>query len=842
MTNRYRQISRLWILLLAVAVPGTARGQEPDVALNMADEEVRLPDDFPELDDFESSRIQTIFLGERHSLRTAGGHDEEPAGKRIARQVRSVQELANANRPELARYFLRRLIDSGHDKIELAKLVEAVEVMRPGIQMIFEVERRASSPAAGGYSETSWGKYVRWVRSAKLLAGMNRPELARFFIQRLLEAKLDEKQMTRLIEHFGSAVFVEMAARGDPAPEALALADVVLAAANSQWEDLQRIEGLIGQLQDPSIRVRTAALAGLGQTRGAAVVPMIGVLADPGRADEHANVRAALVRMESAAVGPLLATLESPDEALVAQVVEVLGYAEAKRVTMYLLSPCVSPDSPPRVRQAAREALLRLVGQTPQRLEAASLLAKEARRYYTHRQPLAMDSEGDVTLWQWDAKQKKPVARTYLAADASLWIAARLARNARKVAPEYHDAERLYAATMLEAAAFSSGLESPLPEDAGSPATEVAEMGMELITDVLTHAMDSGHVATAAAAARLLGNHGTAAELLYHNAGFSPLTRAARHPDRRLRLAAVEAILKLDPQEPYAGSSYVPEALGNFSATSGIRRALVASPMPEDAQRIAGLLTQLGFDVDTAGTGRDLFRLAVSSADYELALIDDSVRWPECTLLVQELRHDWRTARMPLGVYARSDDRKRLQRMAERDPLVTAIIRPHDVATITWQVDQLLASAGRTRVPFEERQRQAATAVERLAELSDQPGTLYDLLRIEQSLELALLVPKIGPRVVAVLGNLGTHQGQRKLVDLASRWTLPLELRKAAVGAFRTSTQRHGIRLTAAEVDRQYERYNQSQHLDEVTQKILGLLLDHIEATAEPVAMAEEAQ
>ena len=43
-------------------------------------------------------------------------------------------------------------------------------------------------------------------------------------------------------------------------------------------------------------------------------------------------------------------------------------------------------------------------------------------------------------------------------------------------------------------------------------------------------------------------------------------------------------------RRPFAGSSYVPQALGFFAASSGFRRALVACPNLEEARDLAGML------------------------------------------------------------------------------------------------------------------------------------------------------------------------------------------------------------------------------------------------------------
>jgi len=54
-------------------------------------------------------------------------------------------------------------------------------------------------------------------------------------------------------------------------------------------------------------------------------------------------------------------------------------------------------------------------------------------------------------------------------------------------------------------------------------------------------------------------------------------------------MAALEAIVRLQPTQPFAGSSYVPQALGFFAASSGFRHALVAAPNLAEARELAGM-------------------------------------------------------------------------------------------------------------------------------------------------------------------------------------------------------------------------------------------------------------
>lgn len=250
----------------------------------------------------------------------------------------------------------------------------------------------------------------------------------------------------------------------------------------------------------------------------------------------------------------------------------------------------------------------------------------------------------------------------------------------------------------------------------------------------------------------------------------------------------------------------------------------------------------MGFEVDTARTGGELIRLAAASPDYELAMVDVTIERPRVDLLRQQLRGDCRTATLRVGLIARSGYLERAQQIARRDPMALAFSRPHTDEAIQWQVDRLATLAPRTFVGFAERQRQAAEALDRLVELSGSKSNFYDLRRVQDAVMRALYTPKLAAKAAAILGNLNSAESQRALVELASRWTQPLDVRKAAVQAFRRNTREHGILLTTAEISRQYDRYNASENLDVNTQRVLGLILDCIEAPTQVVKVKEEAE
>ena len=67
---------------------------------------------------------------------------------------------------------------------------------------------------------------------------------------------------------------------------------------------------------------------------------------------------------------------------------------------------------------------------------------------------------------------------------------------------------------------------------------------------------------------------------------------------------------------------------------------------------------------------------------------------------------------------------------------------------------------------------------------------------------VALRDPNLAVKAVAVLANTNSSESQQALVELASRFTQPLELRMAAAEALRQNIQRHGILLTIDEIAR----------------------------------------
>lgn len=675
------------------------------------------------------------------------------------------------------------------------------------------------------------------IRAGKALADLRRPDLAREHFRRALAANLDAKSLAALADEFGSATFSALALRRDLAPEGKQLADAVMGAKIQELQDPKRVAGLIQKLADPSPEVRGLAVVGLQDAGTAAVGPLLAVLGDPQRAAEQAGARAALAAMGSVAHGPLTAALDASDPKLVVEAIHVLGASQAIRPTYFLLRPCCDDQAPPEVRAAAQAAARRIWRHLPKREEAAQLLAALALRCAQREEPLEPDESGRVFLWSWDDAKKQASSRACAQDEAARWFAARFARDAHAIQPDRSELLWLHLATMLEQAAYEAGLDQPMPLAKDSPAGKVAARGEDTVEQVLVFAMQHGQSAAAAAAARILGTMPGVERLLRRGAQPCPLVLATRHADRRLRFAAVDAIMHAKPRDPYPGATYVSEAIQFMAASRGAKRVLVGSPRREESMRLAGMLARLNYQTEIASTGREVVRMAIDSPDYEIVLLDAIISYPTVDEVLQALRRDGRTSLLPVGILAAAGDLERARHMARNDARAEAFPRPHDFPAVQWQIERLAALGGDLLSP-EQRKRQAGAALDWLAEGSRSPGAWVDGSRIEPTVIHALDTPGLAAKACVVLGNLGTPQAQQALVDLASRKTAPLADRIAALEAFRTAVQQRGILLTTARIQLQYDRYNQSAADDPATQAVLAGILDCLEAPTRPLNQA----
>jgi CheY-like chemotaxis protein len=297
----------------------------------------------------------------------------------------------------------------------------------------------------------------------------------------------------------------------------------------------------------------------------------------------------------------------------------------------------------------------------------------------------------------------------------------------------------------------------------------------------------------------------------------------------------------------------VTAAIESFLKSAGEPKAVVACPKLSEAQRLAGLLMEAGYDAESVDILGAVQQVVNATSDCELLLID--VRFASLTSgeLLAKLRRDPRTAKLPIGVvyspYDRTnptlldsaggivvtpDDQQIVEKLARRFTGVQPIMRPQEVASLTSQLEWLLEPRAANAVSKEERLHQAKFALAWARQLAEQADSPFNIQRLEPATRALLSQESFTADAAATLAALGTATGQHDLVELASNASAPLPQRSIAAQAFAESVRRHGILLTTGEIALQYDRYNASATADEVTQKLLGGILDAIEEAGKP--------
>ncbi len=685
------------------------------------------------------------------------------------------------------------------------------------------------------------------VQAIDSILNLGQPAAAVPLVQKLLDAQLDDASCYALVSQFGSDTFLRMG-RTPELTGGVALANGVIEGAARHSVDPQRLKDLVSRIpgaDDTAVRAYAGELRSGG---AAAVSALLTALAQNNQVDNSDPLFRALLLQGSNVSGPAIAALDSDDPALRAVAARALGDLKARKAIPFLVGPAVDPTVNAQLRESARLALQAMLGAAPSRDEVVSFLYREARRAYAGAPPDQPNLAGLVEIWVWDPATESASARVAPSHIAAAVHAERLATELYPLAPDDPAVRRLFIATLLERASYENGLERRLPtaEDpqAGPTVRDiVARFGVPALLDTLGEQLDEDHTIGATATCRILGEIGDAEVLWHRDPNPSLLAVAAAHADTRLRFAGAEAMMRLAPNDkPFPGAALITQNIEHFAHYGGTLRAVVAETVPANAQSHVGLLAQLGFEGIAVTNGRDCIRQAVEAADVAFILLDTTLPNAPPDILIQKIRHDPRSARLPIGLIAPVNRLDEVRRLARRFPRTAVMVRPHTVEAMDVQLDELFATAAREMVSPAERLMHARSALNWVTQIAWDPNhyAFYDLRRMDALLEPVAYLPELTAAAAPALASLGTARAQSALVAVASQNALPLASRQAAAQAFHESVKRDGVLLRQAEIFTQYDRYNASSQLDEGTQQVLASILDSLEMRLAAAAANQE--
>ena len=667
-------------------------------------------------------------------------------------------------------------------------------------------------------------------KAASVLIEIELFDDVRFYLGKINELGLDQAQMFELNDEIGSDFFLFVYSNTRLQPQGAQLAKQVMAASRSQAGSPARINQLIKSLNDENITVRSDAFRKLRQLGEPAAAAMLNVFADPDRTSDYPGIRGALKHMGIHSQGPLLGAAYAADVQVQAESIRALGYFESTEAKDSLMRAYLSPKVPAHLKQIALEGITQdgLLLADSQVIEKR--LHDRSLEYLMGNRKYSGALLGSVVLWSWDAKKKAMVPSEVSTETAARVVASRRAEDLYEIRPDLGRNREIYLLTQLEAAKRVAGKNERVDVEALFRRLAVSPDEVEL---TLKRAINLELIPAAIACCELLENFGTEANLTRHATRPGPLVNAILFGDRFLQYAAFEAITKIDPQQAYAGSSYVTSLATYLAQSENRASAVVGHNQLEAGQTLAAALSSSGVVGKSASSSREFFRQATSSPDIEMLFVTDTLTLPHYSELIQQLRNDWRTRRLPIAFMFRDFERRK--RVSFRFPdddlllLVPFSDEPSQVATNVVNLSELYDP---WRISNVDRRRHAAAAVRWLAKVSSDRERyhFYDLGANHDSLAKLLYFPGFAEEGSKILASLGTPSSQRELVNFASQSGLPVGDREKVVEAFADSVETGGTLLTTVEIQRQYDRYNASKTDSEESQKLLGTILDVIEA------------
>ena len=631
-------------------------------------------------------------------------------------------------------------------------------------------------------------------------------------------------------------------------------------AARLRRRDPQRLSTAAEALASPSAPTRLAAADELARARIDALPALVPILQshDPSDSLRIRRSRELVALLGDEAREPLLDWLASDDVASWPGVIEALDASGTTDIDSFLLAPALVADSPPAAREAARRVLARRAARRGHPAEPPPPHAAEA--VLADRLDHVLCPAG---LPKVDHLLLEPIRDPAAAAAAfgggvtglverSAWNSAagrferlRMSPRAARARDAMHLARDLMAldardpATVnlvllarMESLLVTSGDASSLaPKDLQAVLAGPDGFSPETAADVLDAAIAHGMgEAAAGVAAALAPPRGGRATQPLSPAVRKALVRALALPDAGLQFAAARTLALAAGEPPYPGSSRVVEILVHAATATGVDRVVVAHPDTEVVDALATGVSRFGYEPVRVSTGREAIFAARERADTVLVLLAARLATPSALETVQLLQQQGvGDVPLVLVVVDPLDDDGRgcfltqtimkfgdLHRVAIVDRL-DSLFQPvvdevtGDVALLPRLPDMLAQAAGPQAVDPASREAARLTRLGRASEaftvLAELSRRGWDVRPVTTTALAAVTTAELYAPAVALLATLGRPEAQEALVAEAERSDLAPPLRAAALAAFSTSVQRHGVLLTCGHVRAVATRY-----------------------------------
>jgi CheY-like chemotaxis protein len=491
-------------------------------------------------------------------------------------------------------------------------------------------------------------------------------KIAAGYLKGFLARNPSDEELLQIQDREGSSAFVRLLTISELRADAKPLVERVDALVQKHLSEPRRLDTLIKNL-NATPEERSYSIAQLRRAGAAAMPALIDAVLHASDSGERAAILSALPKLDRSIVPPLLAALDVDDPNVRSELIGVISERAETAATPDLAYLSASPKQPAAVRDRATRVLASFLGIRANGLPVAQVaaqlppakteLTRAAERYYQHR--IRFPELGTTTVWRWDGSRKQLVSRALPISQAEEFYGLRFAGWALDLDPGYTPAQIVYLSFLLDQV-----------HDNANTKNVLRSANPELVIAVLKKALTDQRLPVILAATGGLGDQAEA-RALQAPAGETPaLVQALNYPDRRVQLAAANAVLRIPtpPSPPVAARvvEILARAVAGESEAKAQPKVLMAFADEAIANIVANNVQKAGFEPVVAHTGRELLRRLNQAADIDLLLIDAGLRDPGLPFLLAQLRADRNAGHLPLLVTAPGGGEPSLRPLRER--------------------------------------------------------------------------------------------------------------------------------------------------------------------------------
>ena len=639
-----------------------------------------------------------------------------------------------------------------------------------------------------------------------MMLRLGKPELARYYLQQLLDGEPDDATMLQLRDRHDTATFLELIRVPQLEADAKKLADRLQTAIRNHVNDPGYFSQLVKKLSGSS-RDRAEAIDEMRYLGPYAVPPLLLELQNPQQTNKGDLVYA-LTRLGRDANDPLIGALDTTDSELKATLISILSTIGGEDDAIWLLKPAFAEGEDPAVRLAAREALARIRYDSPARTDrlsgsgAADRLLRESITHLTkqYQWPENDRPDGNRVLWSWDPAQRTVSEHVTTPNHASLHYAERLARDAAALAPQRTEPADVLLATLMVRDMDANGWDQPVLRGPGSAHDLAVVCGPETCLDVLRFAQEQKLPGAQLIALQALGLNGSVKMLAEQAGKPSPVVQALDAPDERVQFAAATTILQWAPEQPFRGNRRIVEILARALNGGSQPQSVVIDPNSKRGSETVGLFKDVGYNGIRAKTGMEGFEAAVSHGGVGLAVLHpNTIRW-ELTETVANLRRDSRTAHLPIVIYGPAHLRDQYGSVFAQFEQVAFVDEANNSLELKRQLVPFLAQISPPPLTQEQRGAQIAEALYWLRRIALDANHVFDLAPAEGALIAASNNPELAGDALVALGAIPKASAQKQLFLVAVGPAVDAAIRQRAALQLGYHIQRFGALLSNTEL------------------------------------------